>query len=162
MKIISPVAVLLFLSAAAYADPPLRAEPQLSTGATAPAGSTVPAEPPLQEAEKSDIEYTTPQLAIDALSQKPGAEVTQDANGWTIVYDKNARTLWSFAPTGDPSYPSMVKRAIVEEAGAWNIKMDVRCGGSKEACDHLVRQFIELNQKMADQASEKNGPKPGG
>jgi hypothetical protein len=124
MKTISGFAVLLLLNTLAYA------------------------EPPLAEAEKSDIEYASPQLAIEALRSKPGVEVVTEANGWIVASDHDANAIWSFSPAGDPSYPAMVKRTIVgSPGGPMSLQMDVSCGASKEACDGLVRKFIELNEK---------------
>jgi hypothetical protein len=28
-----------------------------------------------------------------------------------------------------------------------DLKMEVSCGASKEACDNLVRKFVEMNEK---------------
>jgi hypothetical protein len=124
MKTMSGYAILLFLSAVAYA------------------------EPPVAEVEKSDIEYASPRLAIEALRKKPGVEITTEANGWIIASDQQANSIWSFAPDGDPSYPAMVKRTIVTSmTGEMTLEMSVSCGASKEACDSLVRKFIEMNEK---------------
>lgn len=104
---------------------------------------------PLAESDASDIEYASPQLAIEALRRKEGVEVVTESNGWIVAADQKANALWSFSPVGDPSYPAMVKRTIVESAGgAMSLQMDVSCGASKEACDSLVRRFIELNEKV--------------
>jgi hypothetical protein len=124
-KTIAGYAILLFLSVIASADPPLA------------------------ESEKSDIEYASPQLAIEALRRKEGVEVVTEANGWIVAADQKANALWSFSPVGDPSYPAMVKRTIVESTGgAMSLEMEVSCGASKEACDSLVKRFIEQNEKI--------------
>jgi hypothetical protein len=125
MKTITGYAVLLLLSAAAYAGPP-------------------PA-----EAEKSAIEYASPQQAIEALRNKPGVELITDTNGWISASDQTANSMWSFSPAGDPSYPAMVKRTIVQSTGGeMTLEMSVSCGASKEACDSLVSRFIEMNEKV--------------
>lgn len=125
MKTITGYAILLFLSAVAYA------------------------EPSLVEAEKSDIEYASPRLAIEALRKKPGVEIVTEPNGWIIASDQDANSIWSFAPDGDPSYPAMVKRTIVTSMkGEMSLEMSVSCGASKEACNSLVSRFIEMNEKV--------------
>jgi hypothetical protein len=103
---------------------------------------------PIPEASGSTIGYPTPAAALDDLKKRPGVVITTQ-NGWTVANDKAAATLWSFPPPGYPSYPAVVKRELVQQGGAFSVKMDVLCNGSKEACDDLVRTFQELNAQMA-------------
>ena len=102
--------------------------------------------PPLPETA-SHIEYPSVPEALAALRAKPGVEISTQ-NGWTIVTEPARHVLWSFAPSGHPAYPAVVKRDIVEQDGKIAVRMGVKCGATKEACDALVREFIGLNEKM--------------
>jgi hypothetical protein len=114
---------------------------------------------PLPEVERSNIEYKSPAEALEALRSKPGVEISVQG-GWTIAYEATSHVIWSFAPEKHASYPSVVKRAIVEKDGIVYLKMDVKCKASKDACDELVREFTQLNEIMrasiqADASKEK-------
>jgi len=100
---------------------------------------------PLPEASSSTIGYATVAEALNALKSIQGIEIKM-VDGWTIATDNRTPliTLWSFAPESDPSYPSVVKRAVVEKDGAFVINMSVHCEATKLACDNLVRQFQQL------------------
>lgn len=68
--------------------------------------------------------------------------------GWTIAYEPASHVIWSFAPEKHASYPSVVKRAIVEKDRTVFVQMDVKCKASKEVCDELVREFMQLNEAI--------------
>jgi hypothetical protein len=102
---------------------------------------------PLPEVERSTIEYKSPAEALEALRSKPGVEISVQG-GWTIAYEPALHVIWSFAPKRHASYPSVVKRSIVEKDGTVFVKMDVKCKASKDVCDDLVREFIQLNEAM--------------
>jgi hypothetical protein len=111
------------------------------------AGATVD-QPPLPEQPNSGTGYPTVAAALAGLHAKPGV-VFSVRNGWTVATDDGGSTLWSFPPPGHPAYPSAVKRRIVQTAdGGWSIGMAVQCGGTKQACDDLVRSFQQLNAAM--------------
>lgn len=102
---------------------------------------------PLPEVKRSNIEYKSPAEALSALRLKPGVEISVQG-GWTIAHEPALHTTWSFAPEKHASYPSVVKRAIVEKDGTVSVAMNVKCQASKDACDDLVRDFIRLNEQM--------------
>jgi hypothetical protein len=112
---------------------------------------------PLPEVSENDIKYATPQAALAAVSSRPGVEVTIE-NGWTIVADLNAHEIWSFAPQGHPAYPTAVKRALTETSQGVLMSMSVDCHATKTACDNVVRQFEELNDR-ASRAAQTPGRK---
>jgi hypothetical protein len=134
----------------------------LAAWVTACALETAAAAPPLPEAPESRIEYPSVAAALSALRVKHGVQV-EDQGGWIIITERDANppVLWSFSPRGDPSYPSVVKRAIVQRNGQSGVEMvmDVRCEADKASCDNLVRQFQALNQRAADaiKASSNSG-----
>jgi hypothetical protein len=102
---------------------------------------------PMPEADHLTIEYESVSKALAALKANKNIDISVQG-GWTIAYDEANHTLWSFAPTEHPAYPSAVKRAVVEKDGIVSIKMDVHCQSTKEPCDQLVRDFIKLNEQM--------------
>jgi hypothetical protein len=103
---------------------------------------------PLPETQEASIGYPTVAAALSDLRSKRGVVITTQ-NGWIIANDSAATTIWSFAPTGNPAYPSAVKRQIEDRDGSAYVKMSVHCEASKSACDDLVRSFQALNAQMA-------------
>lgn len=100
-------------------------------------------------ASELGIGYSSVSAARDALLSKANIAVSNE-NGWTIASDRENYTVWSFAPPGDPAYPSVVKRIIVHGHGGLDIKMSVLCEAPKAACNQLVENFRLLNERMRD------------
>jgi hypothetical protein len=103
--------------------------------------------PPLPEQTGSSVGYPTVAAALQGLHANPSIEFSSQA-GWTIANDKAGLTIWSFPPEGDPAYPAVVKREIVQDSAGVEMKMAVLCQSTKQACDNLVRQFEQLNAQM--------------
>jgi len=97
----------------------------------------------------SSIGYPTVAAALEAVKSDPNAHV-ETKGGWTIVAtaENGNQVLWSFAPESDPAYPSAVKRTVVESGGKVAIDMKVLCQSTKAACDKLVEQFQQLNERV--------------
>jgi hypothetical protein len=110
---------------------------------------------PLPETRSVNIEYSSPKAAYEALHTKLGVEFSRDDSGWTVAFDKSTAIIWSFAPSGDPSFPIVVKRVPIEKDGHLFIAMDVLCGGSKEACDSVVRRYTAINEQIGRDARTK-------
>jgi hypothetical protein len=109
---------------------------------------------PLPEANESTIGFKTVEAALAALKVQSGVQITVQ-NGWTIADDQKNHTLWSFTPNDHPAYPSVVKRALTEHDGSVFINMNVLCEASKVACDGLVTQFEQLNDKLSQELQKK-------
>jgi hypothetical protein len=99
---------------------------------------------PLKEQSASTIGYPSVAAAMEGLRSRDGV-VISIRNGWTIVEDRAGSILWSFTPSGDPAYPAVVKREVVQDGRGTSIRMGVLCEASKIACDNLVMQFNKLN-----------------
>jgi hypothetical protein len=127
---------------------------QLTTIALFVSASTMGQTSPLPEA-KLKIEYKSVPEALAGLRAKPGTEFSVQ-NSWTIVVEPTLNVIWSFSPEGHPTYPSVVKRSVVERNGKTFIDMDVMCRGTKLACDTMVREFIDLSQKTSAHAESQN------
>ena len=110
-------------------------------------------------AEPSSIGYPTVAAALEALRKDPQAHFsTQD--GWTVVSatENGNPVVWSFTPEGHPAHPAAVKRtAVHEKDGAWTLEMAVLCGGTKPACDKLLEDFKELNERMKESLRGHHG-----
>ena len=104
---------------------------------------------PLPEANASTIGYKTVADALAALEANPNVQISVQG-GWTIASDEGTKTIWSFAPKNDPSYPSAVKRTMKEHDGRVFVDMNILCQTSKPACDQLVLQFRQLNDRMRE------------
>ena len=99
---------------------------------------------PLPEAERSTIGYDSVADAMAGVRARPGVEFSTE-NGWTIAVDREAMTVWSFAPDGYPAYPAVVMRRVVQEGEQVSLEMKVLCEAEKAECDDLVRTFAEMN-----------------
>jgi hypothetical protein len=91
--------------------------------------------------------YKSVSEARQALTSTPGV-VSSQQGGWLIVEDRATRSLWSFAPSDHPGYPTVVKRSVVQRDGRAFVDMDVLCEAPKSACDRLVADFTALNEQM--------------
>lgn len=116
---------------------------------------SVYANDPFPEVLQADIEYPSPKAAYEALKQKPEVTFSSSDDGWIAAYEKEKGTIWTFAPSSHPSFPLVVKRVVIEEQGQLFIKMAVKCGGSKVACDDIVRTFNSMNEQMVGEAKAK-------
>ena len=101
----------------------------------------------IKESPSNEIGYATVADALAALRSRPGVQISQQG-GWTIINEAASSTLWSFTPPEHPAHPSAVKRSIVLKGGSTYIDMKVLCEASKSACDKLVADFQQLNQRM--------------
>lgn len=112
---------------------------------------------------KDDLGYqgrsSTQELSVDELLAQLEADPTvqmRTENGWKIAVPNSGRVLYSFTPNTHPAHPSYVKREVVEKDGAVYIQTSASCGAEKNVCDQLIRDFIELNNKV------KNSMQSGG
>lgn len=103
--------------------------------------------PASNEVQGSTIGYPSVAAALADLHSKPEVKFRED-HGWTIAEDSGHSAFWSFAPAGDPAYPSAVQRIIVQGNKGIGLKMNVLCQSTQEACDKLERDFEALNQKV--------------
>lgn len=118
------------------------------TGAAAFAQSVVPAEPAAL-APSPGIGYPTVQAALEALQAKPGVQIqTTKLDAWTIA-NEPGDVQWSFTPISHSAYPAVVRRAIkVKPDGGIFIEMSALCQAEKAACDKLMADFKELNERI--------------
>ena len=101
----------------------------------------------LTEEAASTIGYPSVAEALSTLQARKDVNISVE-DGWTIITEPGGLTIWSFSPPAQPAYPAVAKRVLYQEAGAWFIKMDVRCEAEKAACDQLQQDFEALNENM--------------
>ncbi len=89
---------------------------------------------------------------LSQLRSNPDVQVRVD-RGWQIAEVKSERALYSFTPETHPAHPSYVKREVVEKDGAIYIETSAQCSAEKSVCDQLIRDFIELNNKVKSSVS---------
>lgn len=104
---------------------------------------------------KEDLGYqgrsSTKELSVGELLARLEVDPTVQMrveNGWKIAVCNSGRVLYSFTPNTHPAHPSYVKREVVEKDGAIYIQTSASCGAEKNICDKLIRDFIELNNKV--------------
>ena len=86
---------------------------------------------------------------LSKLKSDPEVNVRVE-RGWQIAEVKSERALYSFTPESHPAHPSYVKREVVEKDGSIFMETSARCGAEKTVCDQLIRDFIELNNKVKE------------
>jgi hypothetical protein len=102
----------------------------------------------------SSIGYPSVAAALKDLHSK--SDVTfSEQNGWVIADDRRHFTVWTFAPQGDPAYPSAVKRTAVQQGKGISMEMNVLCESSQRACDKVVADFQALNDRAVQSLKAK-------
>ena len=92
---------------------------------------------PLPESIADGVGYGSVAEARAALGTRPGI-VASTQDGWTVLTDEAAKTVWSFSPPGAPFYPAVIKRTELQagENGA-RVDLAMRCEAAKRICDAL-------------------------
>ena len=102
----------------------------------------------------SSIGYSSVAAALESVRTKPGVSVSVQS-GWTVIEDRTNLTIWSFTPSNHPAHPAAFRRTITEKDGAFFVQTDGLCEATKPACDKLMAEFQELNDKVRDALSKK-------
>lgn len=110
---------------------------------------------PLAESKGNPIGYPTVAAALQALQSRKDVQFQTETDGWVVAYIPAELTIWTFSPRANPAYPAAVKRVITQQGGGSSIDMSVLCEASKKACDDLVRQFEQLNERVKQSLSKK-------
>lgn len=103
---------------------------------------------PLPEAKGDPIGYPDVATARKELLARKDGQPHTEGDGWLVIYFPSEYTIWTFAPENDPAYPAVVRRVITRSDKSTYISMSVLCQASKAACDNLVRQFNELDDRV--------------
>jgi hypothetical protein len=129
--------------------------PLVPSGISHTSGELVIRYPVTDPKKSSGIGYPSVAAALADLHSKPEV-IFREEGGWIIAEDRSHYTLWSFATEGDPAYPSAVKRTAVQESGGnVTMSMNILCESNQDACDKLVANFNELNERARDSLQSK-------
>jgi hypothetical protein len=129
--------------------------PLVPSGISHTSGELVIRYPVTDPRRSSGIGYPSVAAALADLHSKPEV-IFREEGGWIIADDRTHYTLWSFATEGDPAYPSAVKRTAVQESGGnVTMNMNILCESTQDACDKLVANFNELNERARDSLKSK-------
>jgi hypothetical protein len=98
------------------------------------------------------LKYKTVQEAYAALKTNPKTHFEYKGQ-WIIasLSEGEDAGTWSFTPKGHLAFPTVVKRRPIQVDGQIVLDMKVICGATRDACDGLVREFEELNERMAEE-----------
>lgn len=111
------------------------------------------------EQTDAGIGYQSVAAALDALKSRSDVTIFE-RDGWTIIEDDAAGTLWSFTPASHPAHPAAVKRTVVQEDGQVFIDTKGLCQAEKTECDRLMVQVHELNE-LIGRSSGPGGTRTG-
>jgi len=115
--------------------------PLVPAGLISTSGELVIRYPVADESASSSVGYPSMAAALKDLRSNPDVAFSLQ-NGWIIANDRNHLTIWSFAPEGDPAFPSVVKRVLVQVSNGTkfnsSINMSVLCQSTQSACDKMV------------------------
>jgi len=109
--------------------------------------SLAQAQAPLPETPGS-LEYRSVSEALEALKAKPGVSITETKpDGW-IIASEGQSVVWSFTPSGHYAHPAVVRREVIVREGNLSVETRALCQAEKPACDKLIREFQEVNERM--------------
>jgi hypothetical protein len=124
--------------------------PLVPSGVSHTSGELVIRYPVTDSTTSLGIGYPSVAAALADLRSKPEV-IFREEGGWIIAEDRSHFTLWSFATEGDPAYPSAIKRTAVQETGGnVTMNMNILCESKQDACDKVVANFNELNERARD------------
>ena len=99
--------------------------------------------------ESPSIGYESVAAALDALSLDPGIDIREEA-GWTTadVREGDDIVLWTFTSSIHAAHPSAIKRIMYRQGESRVLEMKVLCEAEQAACDELVKEFQDLNDRL--------------
>ena len=107
------------------------------------------------QTQPSSIGYPTVAAALEALRSQSGSTVSLQG-GWSkSSVSHQSRPLWSFTPANHPAHPAAVKRKIVERDGVVGVHMTALCQAEKAACNRLIEEFQQLNDRIREQSQRR-------
>jgi hypothetical protein len=120
----------------------------LNTLATALAFTLIVILPLARAQDPRSIGYPSVTAALEALRSRTDVTVSNQG-GWTIVDERAGNAFWSFTPKDHPAHPAVVKRTLVTRDNNLSVEMTSLCEARKSACDQLMVEFRQLNERMS-------------
>lgn len=105
----------------------------------------------------SGVGFKTVAEALDALKNTPGANINYTKpDNWIVITEPSGKTFWSFTPHQHDAYPAVVKRELkVRPDGGVYVEMSALCQADKSACDKLIEEFKQLNNRARAAVQQK-------
>ena len=105
----------------------------------------------------SGVGFKTVSEALETLKAKPGVSVNfTKPDNWTIISEPDGKAVWSFTPPTHYAYPAVVKREIkVHANGGVYIETRALCQAEKVACDRLLEEFNQLNNRARSAVQQR-------
>ncbi|WP_439541972.1 hypothetical protein [Hyphomicrobium sp.] len=94
--------------------------------------------------------FATLEALQNAIQAKPNVKELPTDGSVKSYSDAATGTIWNFATTSNPAFPSVVCRSLVQKDGAFSVKTLFRCGAEKAECDRLVASYNDLDRKMRE------------
>lgn len=93
----------------------------------------------------TSVGYATVEEAYQKLSNRKGAQMRTNREGWTEIEDTAKNVLWSFVPEDHSAYPTVIKRTVTGRGYAMQIDMDGLCEAQRKDCEKLMRKLKKDN-----------------
>jgi hypothetical protein len=91
-----------------------------------------------------------PQAMFDRLTKAEKLAETFRDKSYVAISDRATGTVWTFTIAGHPAHPSVVCRRPVPVGDRLELEMNVSCNAPEAACQKLLREFQDLNQRMIE------------
>ena len=91
-----------------------------------------------------------PQALFERLTKSEQLPESFRDNNYVAVNDRATGTVWTFTVAGHPAHPSVVCRRPVPEGSGLTLEMNIQCNAPEAACQKLLRDFQDLNQRMIE------------
>ena len=108
-------------------------------------------------ATDSGVGFKTVSEALETLKTTPGVNINYTKpDNWVIITEPGGKAIWSFTPQQHYAYPAVVKRELkVRPDGGVYIEMRALCQADKSACDKLIEEFKQLNNRFREAVQQK-------
>lgn len=107
------------------------------------------------EIEICGLSSQDPIALIGAVMEQPNIRLIEQTEEYITWHDKQAARFWTIAINNHPAAPAIICRTINQtEDAKSSIAMEVRCFAEKSACDKLVSDFRNHNQRIVEQVTE--------
>lgn len=105
----------------------------------------------------SGVGFKTVGEALETLKNTPDININYTKpDNWVIITEPSGKVFWSFTPQRHYAYPAVVKRELkVRPDGGVYVEMRALCQADKSACDKLIEEFKQLNNRSRTAVQQK-------
>ena len=103
---------------------------------------------PARAAEICGRTMTSPGQLLDTLRNEAGIELIHQDDLYLAFAEEARGIVWTFTRPNHPAHPAVVCRQVVQQGEDIGVETRVLCGGRKTACDRMVADFQDLNERM--------------